>query len=127
MDEIDKSFALGAALASGKTTIEAELLKKVGPESIAAFTKAFNEGDTKMAERPTNGFGDSTLLWRVNSTSHKVNDAFDKARIEARDECLWLSNVCRQMITENDELRIKVSKMRDQIDELKKGNSRAEA
>jgi len=44
-DKIDESFRLGAALSSGETTIEAELLKRVGPEAIAAFEAAF-KGET---------------------------------------------------------------------------------
>jgi len=56
---------------------------------------------------------DSTQQWRVNSCAHKVNEVFNAARREARDECLWLAARVRELQAENEALR-------DQVQHLEK-------
>lgn len=54
---------------------------------------------------PNQGLLTSEAVWRINSAPMKVKDAFDEARKEARDECLWLAAVCRELVDDNDRLR----------------------
>lgn len=72
-----------------------------------------------QAERPQVGLLSSEAVWRINSAPTKVSNLFEIARAEARDECLWLSAVCRQLILDNDALRIQVDKLNKQIDKFK--------
>lgn len=63
-------------------------------------------------ERPDRHLFDSTTEWRINSTADKINRAFNAARIEARDEALWLSSICRGILRDNDRLRIEAEGLR---------------
>lgn len=63
-------------------------------------------------ERPQAGAVSSSELWRINSTAHKINEAFDKARAEARDEALWLASMCQMLLRDNDRLRIENERLR---------------
>jgi hypothetical protein len=54
----------------------------------------------------------SSEVWRINSTALKINEAFDSARSAARDEALWLSAKCRELLADNDRLRIENEKLR---------------
>jgi regulator of replication initiation timing len=61
-------------------------------------------------------------VWRINSTALKINvafedarAAFDSARSSARDEALWLSAKCRDLLADNDRLRIENEKLRAAI------------
>jgi regulator of replication initiation timing len=59
-----------------------------------------------MNELPQTGLLSSSDVFRINKTAAKVGDVFDEARREARDECMWLSNVCRLLLQDNNRLRI---------------------
>lgn len=69
-----------------------------------------------MNERPNRGAVDSSTVFRINSTAWKINEAFDKARGEARDEALWLSSVCRMLLDDNDKLRLELERLKAKMD-----------
>jgi len=60
---------------------------------------------------------DSTTEYRINSTAHKVKEAFNKAKTEARDECLWLSARCRELLADNKSLRTYVESLENKLKE----------
>jgi hypothetical protein len=68
-----------------------------------------------MDDRPNQGALGSSDVWRINSTALKINEAFDSARSAARDEALWLSAKCRELLADNDRLRIENEKLRAAI------------
>lgn len=65
---------------------------------------------------PNTGLLDSSQVYRINSTAHKINVAFEGARREARDEALWLSAVCRQLLDDNDRLRVENERLRRKLE-----------
>lgn len=73
-----------------------------------------------MTDKPQQGAVDSTVEFRINATAWKVNEAFEKARIEARDECLWLSKVCRMLLEDNNRLRIENERNKKKITEFER-------
>ncbi len=75
--------------------------------------------------KPNRSAVDSTQEWRINSTAMKINDAFNRARIEARDECLWLSMVSRELLHENDRLRIANDALLAKIEKLERSSPAA--
>lgn len=74
--------------------------------SNRALAEAMRRPVIEDRVKPNRSAVDSTQEWRINSTAMKVNEAFNRARAEARDECLWLSKVCRELLNDNDRLRI---------------------
>lgn len=70
-------------------------------------------------EKPQVGFLTSEAVFRINSTAWKINEAFEAARREARDEALWLSNKCRELLDDNERLRVENEKLRAKLKELK--------
>ena len=62
-------------------------------------------------DRPNTGALTSSEVFRINSTAFKVREVFDKAAGEARDEALWLSAICRQLLADNDRLRIEIERL----------------
>lgn len=70
-----------------------------------------------MSDKPNRGLLDSTIEWRINSTAHKINDAFNKARIEARNEALWLSARCRELLDDNNRLRVENERLKEKLDD----------
>lgn len=73
------------------------------------------EAESAQHVRPNAGALDSSTLYRMNSTAHKIGDVFEKARIEARDEALWLSSVCQKLLHDNDRLRIELERAKTKL------------
>lgn len=71
-------------------------------------------------DRPQTGAMTSEAVWRVNSTAMKVSAVFEAARVEARDECLWLSAQCRRLLDENDALRMQLEKTNNTLEKLRR-------
>lgn len=77
--------------------------------------------DINTAETPNQGLLTSSEVYRIDSTASKVGDAFDHARREARDECLWLSAVCHRLLADNNRLRIENERQRRQLEKQAPG------
>lgn len=70
--------------------------------------------------RPAVGSLSSSDVYRINSTAAKINESFEEARQAARDEALWLSGICRQLLAENDSYRSFNEVLKAENDELKR-------
>lgn len=71
-----------------------------------------------MSDRPDlpqTGAVSSSELYRMQSTAHKIGTVFEAARIEARDEALWLSSMCNKLLLDNDRLRKELESLRKQV------------
>ena len=70
----------------------------------------------ERTDLPQTGLLTSSEVYRINSTAHKIGEAFGRARSEARDEALWLSAVCGRLLRDNDRLRIENERLRRQLE-----------
>ncbi len=64
------------------------------------------------AGTPNTGLLSSSDVFRIESTAHKIGLVFDAARTELRDEALWLSAKCRELLDDNNRLRVENEKLR---------------
>lgn len=64
---------------------------------------------------PNRGLFDSSTVHRINSTAHKIGQAFHTARIEASSEALWLAEQCRALLRDNDRLRVEIEDLQTKI------------
>lgn len=74
-------------------------------------------------ERPNRGLLSSSEVYRINSTAAKIGEAFGSARHEAMMEALWLADVCRELLRDNDRLRVVNEKQSEQLARFRDGTN----
>ena len=66
-------------------------------------------------ELPQTGLLSSSDVYRINSTASKIGGVFQIALAEARDEALWIASVCRDLLRDNDRLRVENEGLRERM------------